>query len=649
MKTILHILKLASLIASVLMTSSCGNGGSSNPSQPPSGTLQTINTSITIDPAVPVSVGSTIAKLVSPITEVPFGSALSIPISSGSKDSAVIALDANDNMILASLASSSATTLDAQTTALALARFALGQLESITPAQANQAILAAAEYPNLVSAINLALIAGTPPLESDGVIQSVITLAAQAGQALQATITTTTMYQPRILSLSNPTVDSTQLPYIIFPPGSTNAQFSITARNAAPSGGVNLVNGLHIAFAAQSTDGAGSPIPPAQGSAAADGTILLPNAAFWSSLINPASAVSVPGNGNEFNVAILQTKITHTFNVTNEVQDIVNMSLDFLPGGSFLADCGGKVVTAILSSDALATAISQPTVDSVASYFGGISVKDVKDAIDTCNTPTRPPSTSWVRFGIKLVGKILVRTLKSLTTVAIAVKDGAGLAVETAELGMYWSISPAVNVGVCENGGNLVNCAATLVVSPASPQVTVGQTLALDVTAKDISGNATATPTGLVWTTSSATTATVDATGLITGVAAGTTNITVTDPVSLVSNSITVTVNSGGNYVAQGGLTWMPVSSTQYTWSQASALCSGTINGQTGWRLPTDTELSALYASGAMNGQGWTVSSTWSSTPVPNSVNGHVVFVLSFGYSSPVNDGSGQIYATCVR
>ena len=50
------------------------------------------------------------------------------------------------------------------------------------------------------------------------------------------------------------------------------------------------------------------------------------------------------------------------------------------------------------------------------------------------------------------------------------------------------------------------------------------------------------------------------------------------------------------------------------TWTNANAYCTNTtINGQTGWRLPTQSELSVLYTSGAMKGQGWTLYVTWSS------------------------------------
>jgi Putative Ig domain len=85
--------------------------------------------------------------------------------------------------------------------------------------------------------------------------------------------------------------------------------------------------------------------------------------------------------------------------------------------------------------------------------------------------------------------------------------------------------------------------------------------------------------------------------------------------VASTTSTVSFTVLPAG-YVVQGGLTWMPVT-TLDTWTNANAYCTTTINGQTGWRQPTQPELSALYTSGAMNGQGllWTLGITWSSTP----------------------------------
>jgi hypothetical protein len=115
--------------------------------------------------------------------------------------------------------------------------------------------------------------------------------------------------------------------------------------------------------------------------------------------------------------------------------------------------------------------------------------------------------------------------------------------------------------------------------------------------------------------------------------------------------TISVTVSLPAGYVSQGGLTWMQVTSTGYTWTNANAYCTGTtINGQTGWRMPTTAELSALYASGVMNGQVWglywTLYYTWSSTP--RGAGGHELVRLSNGSVEWSIDAGGS-YATCVR
>jgi hypothetical protein len=104
-------------------------------------------------------------------------------------------------------------------------------------------------------------------------------------------------------------------------------------------------------------------------------------------------------------------------------------------------------------------------------------------------------------------------------------------------------------------------------------------------------------------------------------------------------------------FVYEGGLTWMPPytnSGNGLDWTQANTFCTTTvINGQTGWRLPTQPELSALYTSNAMNGQGWTLSGTWSSTPI--GVGYHYIVGLSNGnVRSNVDTGGGYI-VTCVR
>ena len=114
-------------------------------------------------------------------------------------------------------------------------------------------------------------------------------------------------------------------------------------------------------------------------------------------------------------------------------------------------------------------------------------------------------------------------------------------------------------------------------------------------------------------------------------------------------DSITIAAAAAlpAGYVSQGGLTWMPVSHSD-TWGNANTYCTTTtINGQMGWRLPTTVELSALFTSGAMNGQGWILGGTWSSIPgggafIHQSVN------LIDGSANWFGDaGNGRV--TCVR
>lgn len=106
-------------------------------------------------------------------------------------------------------------------------------------------------------------------------------------------------------------------------------------------------------------------------------------------------------------------------------------------------------------------------------------------------------------------------------------------------------------------------------------------------------------------------------------------------------------------YISQGGLTWSPNNATvpggRSNWSAANSYCSTqTINGQTGWRLPTTTELRGLYGSSMLSSPpvGWELDFTWSSTP--NGMDGHDAFALYDDYFDWADDG-GSLLVTCVR
>jgi len=126
--------------------------------------------------------------------------------------------------------------------------------------------------------------------------------------------------------------------------------------------------------------------------------------------------------------------------------------------------------------------------------------------------------------------------------------------------------------------------------------------------------------------------------------------------------SVAFTTTLPFGYISQGGLTWMPntlSTMTTYTYAQASALCATTINGQTGWRMPTQVELSALYSSGALIPQGslmdqltwpWVTSFTWSSTPGGVSLLGSTYNIVDLGSGNvTLLPDSYSILVTCVR
>lgn len=131
--------------------------------------------------------------------------------------------------------------------------------------------------------------------------------------------------------------------------------------------------------------------------------------------------------------------------------------------------------------------------------------------------------------------------------------------------------------------------------------------------------------------------------------ALGTTTITASQgampgyPAATISAPLTVALA----YISQGGLTWMPVVYHNYSLAEAVSLCAGTINGQTGWRLPTITELYALAASGATTNKGWNDNRVWSSTEY-TSVSQQVLQVSNSSMTS-YSKANASTVATCVK
>ncbi len=143
-------------------------------------------------------------------------------------------------------------------------------------------------------------------------------------------------------TLANPTV--TTPPYTVLSGGPLGA-FNIKVVGADNSvKGVEITNGFPIQFAAYGTaaDGTNTLIPT--GSTTQDGYVQLP----LSKLYQTASSAAVPGNGQEWNLTILQSSTSREANGIKLGTDMVNAGLSLGNLGDVTPDCITSLTSAVL-------------------------------------------------------------------------------------------------------------------------------------------------------------------------------------------------------------------------------------------------------------------------------------------------------------
>ncbi len=219
--------------------------------------------------------------------------------------------------------------------------------------------------------------------------------------------------------------------------------------------------------------------------------------------------------------------------------------------GSYTADTG--------SGDFMVTAMS---TQSGVSGSSRVRVRKVK-------TVTVSPPTATVALGqtVQLTatlrdasGSVLTgRTVTwSSSNLAVATVSASGLVTAGAVASQATITatsegqSGAATVTVVSNAP-----VASVTVTPATASVAVGQTVQLTATLRDANGNVLSGRT-VLWTSDNAVVATVDGTGLVTGVSAGPAVITATSEGKSGSASVTVTAPSGAPECAtpQPGWIW---------------------------------------------------------------------------------------------
>lgn len=100
-------------------------------------------------------------------------------------------------------------------------------------------------------------------------------------------------------------------------------------------------------------------------------------------------------------------------------------------------------------------------------------------------------------------------------------------------------------------------------------------------------------------------------------------------------------------FVTRGEAVWMPASFV-LDWTKADTFCKNTtIQGKTGWKLPTQAELKALIDSGQLAGQNWATGDAWTADAGAGA-NTHVALNLATGTDTAAASDV-KAYVTCVR
>ena len=234
---------------------------------------------------------------------------------------------------------------------------------------------------------------------------------------------------------------------------------------------------------------------------------------------------------------------------------------------------GGQTVTWSTNNAAAATVNSSGVVTGVATGSATVTATTSGVSATSAITVTAAPPPTPVVTTVTVAPTSAAIIAGATTTLQATVKDQNGN-VMTGQT-VTWSTSNAAAATV--NSSGLVTGVAagsatitatssgktgsssitvtavppvvtTVTVAPTSASVVVGATTTLQATVKDQNGNVMTGQT-VTWSTSNAAAATVNGSGVVTGIAAGSATITATSSGKSGTSTITVTAPSGGGTI----------------------------------------------------------------------------------------------------
>lgn len=303
--------------------------------------------------------------------------------------------------------------------------------------------------------------------------------------------------------------------------------------------------------------------------------------------------------------------------------------------------------TASLSSIVIAPAAASIPQGTTASFTATGTYSDGSTANLTSQVAWLPASAAVATVNASGTATGLSQGITAITA------SLSGVTSSSATLTVTASASPTLTSITIETS-------AALVVSPIVGTLSVPIGAPQQLVAIGTYSNGSTANISVAWSSNNTAVATVNSSGIV--FASSGPNYTTCSAISGCPTA-TITAASGavsahqlisvpGYPIAQGGLTWMPVSYINYSWQGANTYCTTTtINGATGWRLPTVAELVALAGSGLLpastpNTLGWWLTSTWASDAA--GTGAHYYVTLPGTFTSTSLD-YGPLAVTCVR
>lgn len=464
---------------------------------------------VVLDGTLPPAARQMVSKIVSPFGQSDPNTAVNVPSSGGNGDSLVFAVDQQDNVVLAARTSDGATTLSADSTAVALVRIALGVVPNqITSSRLNEDIRATAAFKPLVSSILADLAIPSIPTADPTVLGNIADVLAELGPVLASQLTET-----------QASTSAAQLATIqVYPSVSTPFPYSLTF------GGVDQVEITNPAYLVSNK----GLITYSLTSSAGSNEILLEGTPTIDRLTGRLKTITLPNNqGKGFNVTVGQSAASKRANILAIASDLMALLVGETLGQQKSTQCLTAAANALLLPKDIDPVVQAPSLATLTKYLdNAASTANMRSMIKSC-------------ADLSDTAELAVSFAKAFIGISAGFFD---VKAKVSQVGLMFRLiqfktavnRPPITNGVCEsNSGNgtvIVNCARAFKFMP-EPAITSGQTVVPKVMAFDINDQPTALPADLEFSSNSPDLASVESrTGEITAIKEGSALIKITDP-----------------------------------------------------------------------------------------------------------------------